>query len=307
MKLLKTAILFAGQGAQYPGMGKSLYAASPAAKAVFDLADALRPGTSAQIFTGGADTLAQTENTQPCLFAADLAAAEALRARGAVFDAAAGFSLGELPALAFSGVLEAKDAFALTVRRGRLMAEAARENPGGMAALLKISAADAEKICESLGGVWPVNYNSPAQTVVAGRDDRVAAACEAAKTLGGRAVKLSVSGAFHCPFMERAAEKLGEALAGLRFFDPGIPLYSNVTAGLYTKDAAPGLLSRQVCSPVRFQQTVENMLAAGIDAFVEVGPGRTLAGLVKKTAPDARVWSVCEYGDLLKTADELIP
>ena len=176
----KIAFVFSGQGAQYSGMGKALYASSPAAKAVFDMADSLRPGTARQCFEGSMEELTQTVNTQPCVFAVDLAAARALAERGVQPDCVAGFSLGEIAALAFAGVLSDEEAFRLVCKRGELMDKAARENPGAMVAVLKLTSAQTEELCQRFEKTYPVNYNSPAQTVVATTTENADAFCLAA-------------------------------------------------------------------------------------------------------------------------------
>ena len=226
----KIAFVFSGQGAQYSGMGKAFYDASAAARAVFDIADSVRGGTSTQCFEGTAEELTQTVNTQPCVFAADLAAARALKERGIVPDCVAGFSLGEIAALAFSGILSDEEAFRLVCKRGELMDKAARENPGAMAAVMKITPQQVEEICAQFDKTYPVNYNSPAQTVVATTSENAEAFCAAVKAAGGKAKLLAVSGAFHSPFMADAAKGLAEYMQGVEFKQPETVIYSDYTA-----------------------------------------------------------------------------
>ncbi len=232
----KIAFVFSGQGAQYSGMGKELFELSPAAKAVYDMADSVRPGTSAQCFEGTAEELCKTVNTQPCVFTADLAAAYALVEKGIKPDCVAGFSLGEIAALAFSKMLSDEQAFRLVCRRGELMDKAAAENPGAMAAVMKITPEKVEEICSGFDKTYPVNYNSPAQTVVATTSENAEAFCEAVKNAGGRAKLLAVSGAFHSPFMADAAKGLGEYMENVEFSEPQIPIYSDFTAKPYSGD-----------------------------------------------------------------------
>lgn len=285
----KIAFVFSGQGAQYSGMGKAMAEASPAAKAVFDMADSVRSGTSRQCFEGSAEELCQTVNTQPCVFAADLAAAYALTERGITPDSVAGFSLGEIAALAFSGMLSDEEAFRLVCKRGELMDKAARENPGAMAAVMKLTAAQVEEICRRFGSTYPVNYNSPAQTVVATAGENAGAFCQAVKEAGGKAVLLAVSGAFHSPFMAQAAQGLADYMKDITFSEPRTVIYSDVTAKPYEGDYK-ALVKAQVESPVRWQSIVENMIADGTDTFIEVGVGKTLTGLIKRISPEVRAF-----------------
>lgn len=300
----KIAFVFSGQGAQYPGMGKSLYDASPAARQVFDTADSIRPGTSKQCFEGTAEELSVTKNTQPCLYCVDLAAARALEEAGVHADFAAGFSLGEVAALTFGGVFTDEDGFSFVCERARAMQQAAEENPGAMAAVLKLSNETVEQLCKEFSQVWPVNYNCPGQLTVAGERTQLAEFCKKAAEAGGRAVPLAVSGGFHSPFMESAAEQLDAALGKIPMRKPQLPVYANFTAGPYGDDGR-ALLVNQVKNPVRWQETVENLAARGVDAFIECGAGKTLSGLVKKTLKDAMVLRV-EDAETLNAAVEAV-
>ena len=277
----KTVFVFSGQGAQVPGMGKSLYENSPAAKAVFDMAESIRPGTIRQCFEGTKEELSVTINTQPCVFTADLAAAAAVQEKGIRPDFVAGFSLGEIAALAFAGMLSYEDAFRLVCRRAEVMDKAANENKGAMAAVMKLTPEKVEQICSEFEKAYPVNYNSPAQTVVAAAEDEIDGLCARVKEEKGKAVKLAVSGAFHSPFMSSAADALAEYLEGVELKDPEIPVYSNVTAQPYDGDYK-ALVAAQVKSPVKWQKTVENLAQQGADSFIEVGVGKTLTGLIRK-------------------------
>ena len=290
----KVAILFAGQGAQHEGMGAAIAQASPAAQAVFDRCDQVRPGTSQQCFEGDKATLSLTANTQPCVWAVDMACARALAATGVQAAAVAGFSLGELAALAFAGVIDEGEAFATVCRRSELMDAACNANPGAMAAVLKLAPEQVEELAAQ-AGAYPVNYNSPAQTVCAGTTQAIEALCDLVKQAGGRAMPLAVQGAFHSPLMQSAREGLAPVLAGVEFRQAQVPVWANATARPYPADAqeARELLAAQVASPVRWAQTLREMSEQGIDAFVEVGPGKTLTGLVKRTLPQALALS-CE-------------
>ncbi len=293
-------LVFSGQGAQYSGMGASLAACSPAAKAVFELADAIRPGTSEQCFSGTKEDLTETKNTQPCMFAVEVAAAAALRERGVEADALAGFSLGEISALAWSGAVSLEDGFRLVSRRGQLMQAASEEAESGMVAVMKLSPEQVEAVCSQFRQVYPVNYNCPGQIVVSGAAEEMDGVKAAVKTAGGRAVPLAVRGAFHSPFMASAAAGLAEYLSGQSFAAPQVPLYSNYTAQPYPAEPAAyaDLLSAQVINPVRWQTIVENMVAAGVDTFIEVGPGKTLCGLIKKINKDVTILHVEDEASL---------
>lgn len=293
----KIAFIFSGQGAQYSGMGKELYDASPAAKAVYDMADNVREGTSKQCFEGTTEELCKTVNTQPCVFTADLAAAYALVERGIKPDCVAGFSLGEIAALAFSKMLSDEEAFKLVCKRGELMDKAATENPGAMAAVMKLTPQQVEEICSKFDKTYPVNYNSPAQTVVATTSENADKFCEAVKEAGGRAKLLAVSGAFHSPFMAEAADGLAEYMENVDFSQPETVIYSDVTAKPYEGDYK-ALVKAQVESPVKWQTIVENMVADGVDTFIEVGVGKTLTGLVKRINGDVKAFKVETPADI---------
>lgn len=303
----KIAFVFSGQGAQYSGMGKELFEESPAAKAVFTLADSIRPNTSAQCFEGSKEELGLTINTQPCLYCVDLAAAEALREQGIVPDAVAGFSLGEIPALVFAGVLSEKEGFSLVCKRAAFMSEATAKTGGGMAAILKLDSDAVNALCKNYSEVFPVNYNSPGQIVVAGEKQQLEAFCKEAKTQGARTVPLAVSGAFHSPFMDKASEKMREYLEQVPVQSAKIPVYSNCTAMPYGQDAASIAegISQQINHPVRWQTIVETLSADGFDTFVEVGAGKTLCGLIKKTVSGAAIYNVEDAESLHATVSAL--
>ena len=296
----KIAFVFSGQGAQYSGMGKSLVESSPAARQVFDTADKIRPGTSMQCFEGTAEELSVTKNTQPCLYCVDLAAARALEEAGVHADFAAGFSLGEVAALTFAGVFSDEDGFSFVCRRAEAMQKAAEKNPGSMAAVLKLSNEQVEELCKSFSRVWPVNYNCPGQLVVAGEKGELESFCAKVSEAGGKAVPLAVSGGFHSPLMADAAEELKEVLETIPVQSPKLPVIANVTAEPYGEGVRE-LLTQQVKNPVRWQETVENLAAQGVDTFIECGPGKTLSGLIKKTVKDAKILRVEDAESLQDT------
>ncbi len=300
----KIAFVFSGQGAQYPGMGSSLYNVSPKAREVFDLAERLRPGTIDQCFSGAKEELMVTKNTQPCLYCTDLAAACALREAGVRADMAAGFSLGEISALTFSGAFTPETGFELVCRRGELMQAAAEKFDSAMVAVVKLPNEKVEELCAQFSDVYPVNYNCPGQLVAAGLKSRIEDFKAAVKEAGGRALPLAVSGGFHSPFMASAAQGLRKALESVDMKAPEIPLYANRTAEPYSGDLK-ALTAAQVENPVRWQETVENMIAAGADIFIECGPGRTLCGLIGKISKNVLALHV-EDGDTLKETLEAV-
>lgn len=298
------AFVFDGQGAQYPGMGKALAEFSPAARQVFDLADTIRPGTSRQCFEGTREELADTANTQPSLYTVNLAAAAALSEAGIVPDCVAGFSLGELSALAYAGAMTVEDGLQLTMKRGRLMADAAAQTSGIMAAVIGLGAEQVEQLCLGQEGFSPANYNSPVQTVVSGPAQGLPAFKQAAAALGGRVLALNVSGAFHSPFMQAAAEGFLEVLASVQLHRPAISVFSNLRAEPYGEDMKE-TLAGQISGPVKWTQTIERMAQAGIETFVAMGAGNTLCALIQKTAPVLRCYAVHDAQSLQAAVEAL--
>ena len=296
----RIAFVFPGQGAQSRGMGRGLYEKSPAARLVFDNADKIRPGTVEQCFSGSAEELARTENTQPCLYCVDLAAASALAEAGIKADMLAGFSLGELAALAFSGAVTYDDGFRLVCERARFMQEASAVTGSGMAVVLKQTDEEVIALCEKFDNVYPVNFNCEGQVSVAGVEDELVRFMAAVKEAGGRAAPLKVGGGFHSPFMAGASERFVETLKRFTIAQPGIPLYSNVTAQPYDGDYKE-LLARQIRSPVLWRKTIINMIDAGADTFIEVGPGKTLCNLVSRISDRVQVFNVEDGAGLEKT------
>ena len=290
----KTAFLFAGQGAQTVGMGKDFYEAFPVAREIFDGSEEIFPAAKKICFEGSGEDLTKTENTQPCLFLTDLAIAECLKAEGLLPSAAAGFSLGEIPAAAFAGVFPREEAFRFVVLRGRKMAEQSALHPGGMAAVLKLDGEKVEELCRNFREIWPVNYNCPGQIACAGSEEEIDAFCAAVKSAGGRGVRLPVSGAFHTPYMNEVAPVLRAFLEENGVRNPGLPLYANLTAELYPSDpeGIVANLSEQVRNPVRWEKTLRAMREEGVEAFVEVGAGSTLTKFVNRTLPDVPAYAV---------------
>lgn len=288
------AFVFAGQGDQYPGMGKDLYEQHPGARKAFDLCERLRLGTVAQCLRGTAEELKETRNTQPCLFAMELAAARVVAEAGMQPAMVAGFSLGEVVAATFSGVFDDAAGFRAVCKRGELMHQAATEHDTAMAAVVKLTPDQVRAICARHAAIYPVNYNGPGQVSVAGLTAQMPDFIADVKEAGGRAIPLKVAGAFHSPYMESAAAAFAEVLAAHEMCTPQITLYSDLTAEPYGDDAAD-LLARQICNPVQWERLVRNMIAAGADTFVEIGPGRTLTNMIRKIDPAVRAVTYTEY------------
>ncbi|HWP79723.1 MAG TPA: ACP S-malonyltransferase [Candidatus Acidoferrum sp.] len=296
----KIAFVFAGQGAQQVGMGRDLYETYPAAKAVMDL---LPQQLRDVMFDGPAQELSKTVNTQPCLFAMDLACAKLLNENGVFADAVAGFSLGEIPALAYSGIMTGQEAFDFVCLRAAAMQACGEKNKGAMFAVLKLPAEGVKAVCKSLQNAYPANYNCPGQTVVACGAEVAPALVAAVAAAGGKAIPLAVSGAFHSPLMMQAGAEIEAYLRDKSFGQMQISIYSNVTGELY--ESPKTLLALQVTSPVLWQKTIEHMVADGVDTFIEVGPGKTLSGLIQKISPAARTLNVCDLVSLHHTLTEV--
>lgn len=306
--MAKIAVLFAGQGAQKTGMGKSLYENVDASRAVFDAAEQVMPGITQLCFEGNPAELNKTENTQPCVFTVDMAAYAAFAEAGLVAEVGAGFSLGEYAALAAAGVLEFEAVLKLVIQRAGWMQQAAAKNEGGMAAVLGKSAAEVEAIVQqvSTGGLLlPVNYNCPGQTVVAGDEPQLANLVTYTKENKIKCMRLPVSGAFHTQQMQDATESIYSAVQHMEFAKPSFSLYANKTAQPYEAADMKRVLAEQTSSPVLFEQTVRNMLENGFDTFVEVGPGNTLTGFVKRISKDVATYNINDYDSLLATKEAL--
>lgn len=290
----KIAFVFSGQGDQFPGMGKDFYEKYPIAAKVYDMCENQRPGTLVQCFEGSEDELKETKNTQPCLFAMELAASSVLLEKGITPSAVAGFSLGEVVAATVSGIFDNETGFRLVCKRGELMQREAERFDTSMAAVIKMTPEQVREICEKYSDVYPVNFNCPGQITVSGLSSQMAEFFADVKTAGGRAIPLKVKGAFHSPFMKEAANAFAKELAQAEIKKKTVTLYSNMTAEPYTDDVV-GMLSKQIESPVLWEKIIRNMIDDGIDTFIEIGPGKTLTNMIKKINLDVKAVSVSEY------------
>lgn len=284
------AFVFPGQGAQFVGMGKDLYENNPVAKEMFDKAnEILGFNITDLMFNGTDEDLRQTKVTQPAIFLHSVILAKTM---GDDFnpDMVAGHSLGEFSALVAAGALSFEDGLRLVSARAQAMQKACEKTPSTMAAVLALPDAKVEELCASVtkGVVVPANYNCPGQIVISGSIEGVDAACAKMLEAGAkRALKLKVGGAFHSPLMEPARAELADAIAHTDFHAPKCPVYQNVNAEPQTDpETIKKNLIAQLTAPVRWTQTIQNMIAAGADTFVEVGPGAVLQGLVKKISSE---------------------
>jgi [acyl-carrier-protein] S-malonyltransferase len=292
--MTKVAFMFPGQGSLEEGMGREIVESVPEAMQVFrDGSDAAGIDLIKLCFETPLSEMVETENQQPALVATSLAIDEAIRVRGIRPDYVVGHSVGEFAALASARSLSPADAIALVRERGLAMAAAARERPGSMAAILGLADEVVESICHKIHNVWPANYNCPGQVVVSGAAAAVKACCAEAEQAGARrAIRLRVSGAFHSPLVERAAERLRPTIERVNFKEPLAPFVSTVTAKLEDAQRYRILLVEQLTAPVKFTQAAGELIRNGVTVFVEVGPGNVLSGLLKRIDTRVRVFSV---------------
>ena len=298
----KTAFIFPGQGAQICGMGQDFYEHTDTGRKVFERASELLGFSVPKLCFTPNDRLDVTEFTQAAMVTVSTAMLKVMEERGYHADVAAGLSLGEYCALEAAKVMTEDDAILTVRRRGILMQEAVPPGIGGMSAVLGINAEQINEIVDKIENVQVANYNCPGQIVISGRLDAVSEAAERLKEAGARRViPLNVSGPFHSSLLSEAGEKLGQFLENVEVSDPVIPYVANATAGYVTsKDEVKPLLVKQVSSSVRWQQSVEAMIAGGVDRFVEIGPGKTLTGFVRKISRDVEVINIEKLDDLEK-------
>ena len=303
----KIAFIYPGQGAQVCGMGQDFYEQTEIGKQVFDLATEILGFSVPELCFTKNDRLDITEYTQAAMVTTSIAMTKVLEEKGVKPDVAAGLSLGEYCALYAAGAMTEKDAIATVRQRGILMQEAVPVGQGAMAAILAMDASAIEEVISGIDGVQIANYNCPGQIVISGKKEAVETACEKLKEAGAkRAIMLNVSGPFHSRMLTGAGEKLGEVLEQVEIHPLSIPYVANVTAEYVTDTAdVKPLLMKQVSSSVRWEQSVRAMLADGVDTFIEIGPGKTLAGFMKKIDRTVKVLNIEKLEDVDKVVEEL--
>jgi [acyl-carrier-protein] S-malonyltransferase len=296
----KIAFCFPGQGSLEAGMGRDLAEASPEAREVFDIgSEASGLDLRRLCFDTPLEEMVETELQQPALVATSLAFLAALRKRGIVPDYVVGHSVGEFAALTAAGAMNVRETIALVRERGLAMAEAAKERPGAMAAILGLDDEVVERICRKILGVWPANYNCPGQIVISGEHEAVDECCAKAEEAGARrTVKLKVSGAFHSPLVARAAERLRPAVERVKFGEPEAAFMSTVTARFEDAQRMGALLVDQLTAPVRYTQAASELIREGVRTFVEVGPGNVLSGLMKRIDRSVKAFPVNDLPSL---------
>jgi [acyl-carrier-protein] S-malonyltransferase len=305
----KTALLFAGQGAQVVGMGKDLAEKFPSAKAWFDRANAALGYDLARIcFNGPEAELTKTENAQPGIFLVSWVAFQLLKEQvpNLKFDATAGLSLGEFTALTAAGAMSFEDGLRVVRQRGKFMQEACDVTKGGMAAIIGLDEALTREVCVEAGVVL-ANLNCPGQLVISGEAEKIVKACELAKAKGAkRALPLTVAGAYHSPLMASAQPKLGAELAKVNLVSPIVPVISNVTAQAHgTPSEISAKLVEQVCASVRWEESMRALLTQGFTRFIELGPGTALSGFMKRIDKTAQMLNVADAASLEATVKAL--
>ena len=305
----KTALLFAGQGAQTVGMGRDLATHFPSAQAWFDRANAaLGYDLAAVCFSGPDSELTKTEHAQPGIFLVSWVCFELLKTRvpNLKFEATAGLSLGEFTALTAAGAMSFEDGLRVVRQRGKFMQEACDVTKGGMAAVIGLDEAPTREVCAAAGVVL-ANLNCPGQLVISGEEEKIITACDLAKAKGARrAIPLPVAGAYHSPLMASAQPKLAAELATAKISTPAIPVISNVTAQPHgTPAEISARLVEQVCASVRWEESMRALLAQGYTRFIELGPGTALSGFMKRINKDVQMLNVADAASLEATVKAL--
>lgn len=304
----KVVFMFPGQGAQYVGMGKEFYDSFACSKEIFDRADEVLDIDIKKLCFEENEDINVTEFTQAAMVTASVAILKQLEEMGIKPDITAGLSLGEYCALVASGVMSFEDAVKVVRQRGILMQDTVPAGEGAMSAVLGMKKEQIEAVLPDVEGIVTIaNYNCPSQIVISGEANAVAKAGEALKEAGAkRVLPLKVSGPFHSPMLEPAGKKLLEVLAQVQVNDPVVPYVSNTTADFITsKDEVKDLLGRQVYSSVRWEQSIEKMIADGADTFIEIGPGRTLSGFMRKIDRSVKTINIEKVADLEKVKEIL--
>lgn len=306
----KIAFLFPGQGAQYINMGKSLYENINECKEIFDKGEEiLEMPIKDIIFDGSEETLKSTKYNQPAILLTSLACQKALELEGIEADYVAGLSLGEYSGLVYSGIVSFEDGVKLVKTRATIMDEGIEEGVGSMAAVMKLSKEKVDtllKEASKFGVVEAANYNCPGQVVITGEVDAIRESVSIAKALGGLCIPLKVSGPFHSSLYEEASFKYYESIKDVEINEPKKVIYSNVLGKPYSKqDDIRDLLRKQIMSPVLFEDSINHMLDQGIDTFIELGPGKTLSGFVKKIDKKANVYNIEDLDTLKSTVEKI--
>ncbi len=307
--MVKTALLFAGQGAQFVGMGEDLANTYSTARTLFTQADKVLGYNLSDIcFSGPEEELVRTEHAQPAIYLNGWIAFQLLceQVPSFTFDATAGLSLGEFTALAAADSIKFEDGLLVVRRRGELMQEACEASSGGMAAIVGLGKDEVHSVCEQTG-VHLANLNCPGQIVVSGDAEKMNIACEAAKSAGAkRAIPLTVAGAYHSPLMQPAQAGLSEVLSKVDLNSPKIPVFSNVTGQMHAEaETIAKTMVDQVTSPVKWEACIRGMIADGVKRFIELGPGSALTGFMRRIDRDVQILNVGDSDSLVKTAEVL--